>query len=263
MREMRAFCDAHRIALIEDCAHSFFGMSEGTPVGSWGDLAVASLPKFFPVSEGGLILSARHSLKQLALAPRAWGDEVKALVDTLEMGTIYRRFPGVNALLEGAFRVKRWLRGGNASSEILGGESAGLASETRLSSLRSVVAACWIARSVCHSRIVENRRRNYKALANRLLRIEGARALHPDLPEGATPYVFPLYVDVPAASYRRLRSAGIPIFRWDEVWPGTPVLNGDRGLDWADRVFQLGCHQDLSMDDIEAIATAVRDTIRP
>src|SRR3990172_1308016 len=40
---VRAFCDAHGIALIEDCAHMFFGTVDGSPVGSWGDLAIASL----------------------------------------------------------------------------------------------------------------------------------------------------------------------------------------------------------------------------
>jgi hypothetical protein len=87
--------------------------------------------------------------------------------------------------------------------------------------------------------------------------------LRADLPDTATPYVFPLYVDNPAASYQQLRSAGIPLFRWDEVWPGTPVLDGDHGLDWAQRVFQIGCHQDLSLHDIETIATTVRALIRP
>ena len=37
MSRLRAFCDAHRIALIEDCAHAFFGASEGVAVGSWGE----------------------------------------------------------------------------------------------------------------------------------------------------------------------------------------------------------------------------------
>src|SRR5690349_21294936 len=65
MSGLRAFCDAQRIALIEDCAHAFFGVSEGVPLGSLGDMAIASLPKFFPVSEGGLIVSATRPLEDL------------------------------------------------------------------------------------------------------------------------------------------------------------------------------------------------------
>jgi len=266
MSTLRAFCDAHRIALIEDCAHAFFGVSEGVAAGSWGDLAIASLPKFFPVPEGGLIVSAAYSLKNLDLAPCKWRDEVKAVVDAVEIGVVHGSFPGLNTLLGGAFRLKNWLRRHGRPTdarETRGSESAKPAVDVRLDSLRTVVAARWISSGVHLSRIVGNRRRNYAALASSLSRIEGAHALCPDLPEDATPYVFPLYVNDPAASYQRLRSAGIPIFRWDEVWPGTPVLDGDHGLDWAHRVFQLGCHQDLSLDDIEAMAITVRECIRP
>ena len=35
--EVRAWCDAQSIALIEDCAHSFFGTAGNRPVGAWGD----------------------------------------------------------------------------------------------------------------------------------------------------------------------------------------------------------------------------------
>jgi len=265
MSRLRAFCDANRIALIEDCAHACFGMSEGVAVGSWGDLAIASLPKFFPVPEGGLIVSATHPLKELDFTPCSWRDEVKAAVDAIEIGAGHGRFAGLNSLLGGAFRMKNWLRRRHAlidAPENCGSESAKAAVDVRLESLRPAVAAPWIAISVHRSRIVRNRRRNYAALASSLSRIDGAHALRPDLPDDATPYVFPLYVNDPAASYRRLRSAGIPIFRWDEIWPGTPMLDGDHGLDWARRVFQLGCHQDLSLQDIEAMAATVCAYVR-
>ena len=266
LSELRAFCDAERIALIEDCAHACFGMSEGAAVGSWGDLAIASLPKFFPVPEGGLIVSATRPLDGLELEPCSWRAEIKAVVDAMEVGVGHARFTGLNTLLGCLFRAKNWLRHRHDVTDAPAkhaGESTKPAMDIRLESLRRVVAARWIASSVHRSRIVGNRRRNYAALASRLSGIGGARALCLDLPADAAPYVFPLYVNDPAASYQRLRSAGIPLFRWDEVWRGTPALEGDHGLDWADRVFQLGCHQDLSLDDIEAIAATVRAFIRP
>jgi len=265
MSRLRAYCDAHRIALIEDCAHAFFGTSDGVPVGSWGDLAIASLPKFFPVPEGGLILSTKHPLKDVELAPCSWRDEVKATGDAIEIGVIHGRFPGLNALLGGVFGLKNVLRRRHRPPDAPANhvsERAKPAADVRLNSLRPAVAARWISSCVHQSRIVEHRRRNYAALAGRLSGIDGAHALCPDLPNDATPYVFPLYMNDPEASYQRLRSAGIPLFRWDDVWPGTPVLNGDHGLDWAQRVLQIGCHQDLSLSDIEAISTTVRKFIR-
>ena len=262
MSRLRAFCDARRIALIEDCAHAFFGESEGRALGSWGDFAIASLPKFFPVPEGGLIASDTRPLDTLELAPSSWLDEIKAAANAVEVGAMHGRFPGLNTLLRSAFDVKNRLRGGASNSGAPGGNPSGLSVDARLNSARSVAVARWIAASVRKSRVVANRRRNYAALAKHLSRIEGARALHPELPDGVAPYVFPLYVDDPAASYQPLRSSGIPIFRWDDIWPGTPVLKGDQGPDWAHRVFQIGCHQDLSPDDIEAIAATVREAVR-
>jgi len=266
MSSVRAFCDAHGIAMIEDCAHAFFGMSEGVSVGSWGDLAIASLPKFFPAPEGGLLLSATRPLTGVDFAPRGWRDEIKAVADAIELGVEHGRFPGLNTLLAGVFGIKNWWSHHNRPSDASAdssGKSAGTAIDNRLDTCRPTVAARWIASGVRQFRIVEHRRRNYAALASRLLMVDGAHALRPELPEGVTPYVFPLYVDNPEASYQQLRSAGIPLFRWDDVWPGTPVLDGDHGLYWAQLVFQIGCHQDLSLHDIEAMATTVREMIHP
>lgn len=157
------------------------------------------------------------------------------------------------------------VRGREASSDVAangGGENAGPVVDSILTSLRPAVAARWITVCVRQSRIIAHRRRNYAALANRLCRMHGARALRSDLPDTATPYVFPLYVHGPAASYLRLRSVGVPIFRWDQIWPGTPMLEADHGVDWSARVFQLGCHEDLSLHDIDAIAATVRTIIQ-
>jgi hypothetical protein len=78
------------------------------------------------------------------------------------------------------------------------------------------------------------------------------------LPESAVPYVFPLWVDSPAQSYQRVRSSGIPVFRWDDTWDDVPVIPGDSGAEWAVHVFQLGCHQDLDLDDLDFMADTLR-----
>jgi hypothetical protein len=116
----------------------------------------------------------------------------------------------------------------------------------------------WIARTARRGRIVARRRRNYRHLAALLADLPGTRVLQPELPEHAAPYVFPLWVDAPATIYQRMRRAGIPVFRWDDAWPDIPMMPGDAGLHWAVHVFQLGCHQDLELDDLAAMADALR-----
>jgi len=77
MARLRGFCDEKGIALVEDCAHSFFGAVDGRPLGQWGDAAIASLTKFFPVPEGGLIVSQSRPLER----PEAFARAVLPFLD--------------------------------------------------------------------------------------------------------------------------------------------------------------------------------------
>jgi hypothetical protein len=52
-----------RIPLIEDCAHSFDSTVDGAPLGSFGDFAVFSLPKVFPVPAGGVLIGNKGALE--------------------------------------------------------------------------------------------------------------------------------------------------------------------------------------------------------
>ena len=69
LAEVRQWCDQHGIALIEDCAHCYFGEAGARPVGAWGDYSTASLSKFFPVSERGVLASAHRPITDLRLTP--------------------------------------------------------------------------------------------------------------------------------------------------------------------------------------------------
>jgi dTDP-4-amino-4,6-dideoxygalactose transaminase/glycosyltransferase involved in cell wall biosynthesis len=265
MAEIRAFCDERGISLIEDCAHAFFGVSDDRSVGAWGDVAIASLTKFFPVSEGGLLVSTTTPLDPLFLTPRSLRDELKAAADAIEVGASYGRFTGLNGLFNLVFELKRWLRGQRSVSDDAAPAPALPAlprlPQRLLASIRPARVVLWIVESAHRARIVALRRRNFMELARLFSGMTAARPLFRELPGTAAPYVFPLYVDDPESSYQRLRAAGVPIFRWDDVWPGTPAIENDNGLDWATHVFQLGCHQDLSLEDIRAFSSTVKEII--
>jgi dTDP-4-amino-4,6-dideoxygalactose transaminase len=47
------------IPIIEDCCTTFFSQDQNNKVGSYGDFAVYSLPKFFPIQIGGIITSSK------------------------------------------------------------------------------------------------------------------------------------------------------------------------------------------------------------
>lgn len=262
MARIRRFCDENRVALIEDCAHAFFGVSEGRALGQWGDVAIASLTKFFPVPEGGLIVSNDVPLEHLRLSPRPWIDELRAIADALQVGAEHGRLSGFNTVLRGLFGAKALLRRKAPQAEDAPAPLVARAEVDRLIKPAELAgAALWITRHVDPGRIAACRRRNYARLARRLSGLPGAHPLIPELPHGVVPYVFPLYVDRADDVYQPLRRTGIPIFRWDEIWPDTPALEGDQGLAWSRHVFHLGCHQDLTDDDIERIASTVRQIV--
>ena len=260
LARLRAFCDRHNIALIEDCAHALFGESDGRLVGSWGDVAVASLTKFFPVPEGGALTSTRRPLDGVVLAGRGLAGELQAAVDVLELSARFRRFAGLNPLLAAGIGLKRLLRGAGQEgprtielddASTIDIEEAEASFDAVSASSSPVRLARWLVQHASRARLAARRRRNYAALAERLAGLDGAAVLWPRLPETAVPYVLPLWVDDPDRRYYALKAAGLPVFRWDQLWPGTPHDPRDVGRLWSRHIFQLPCHQDLSDGDID------------
>jgi hypothetical protein len=225
-------------------------------------VAIASLTKFFPVPEGGLIVSNDVPLEHFQLSSRSWTDELRAIADAIQLGAEHGRLKGFNTVLQALFRAKALLRRkatkGRHPPEVLPPTDT---FDELMRAAEPAAAALWITRHVHRGRIAACRRRNYARLATRLSELRGAHPVIRELPPGAVPYVFPLYVHRADDVYQPLRRTGIPIFRWDQLWPDTPTLQGDQGLAWSTHVFQLGCHQDLTEDDIDRVASTVRQIV--
>ena len=273
MAAVRAFCDTHKIMLIEDCAHAMFGKADGQAIGTWGDYAIASLTKFFPVLDGGCIVSARHAIRNAPARSKSWRDELRNIINVLETAVRYKRLSGINAGLAALFLIKDALRQRKSavgepkpSSSIAQPDivKEGLADFEANSVVWSKPfhGTRWLAMHSNRARMVELRRRNYRRLSEQLSDVAGARPLFPALSDDAAPYVFPLLVDSAERDYQLLRASGVPVFRWDWRWPNTPDVPSDAGARWAMEVFQIGCHQDLSLEDIDAIAETIKTLLR-
>lgn len=272
MEAVRAWCDARGIALIEDCAHAMFGRAGSRPIGAWGDVAIASLTKFFPTPEGGILALNRADLTMPALMPASRMEQVKAGSDILHMGAAHDRLTGLNRLIRGAFALKSALRhlargrppGGTPvpsrhgeldEAEEIDANMALI--DLPLSHRALTRASGWISRRVPRRRIVEARRHHYAFFTEALSGRDGVRPLLPTLPADCAPYVFPLWVRSPDPGYAEMRKLGVPVSRWDRLWPGVPALPGDAGKSWSHHVLQLACHQDLSEADLRRIVEQV------
>lgn len=256
LHEVRAWCDERGAALIEDCAHAFFGMAGERPVGAWGDYAAASISKFFPVPEGGLLAAARNPIQELGLVSQGIKSTVKGWVDAVETGVAYRRFRGLNTLLDTLFRLKNRNHPVFQTSPVVNDEPATAIMDSGYMSRIAKAplgVSRWLLRVLPRGRVVSRRQENYRGYAAHFPTASGVRPLFPDLPQQAVPYVFPVWFDAVDEVYAGLRAAGLPVFRWDRVWPGTPRLEGDHGLAWSRQVLQFLCHQDLNTADIRYI----------
>ena len=257
------WCRARGIVLVEDCAHSYFGQAGERPVGHWGDYATASVSKFFPVAEGGLLASLQHPLAPLRLRPPGARAHVKGALDTIEYASLHGRLAG----LRHAAAPLLWLKNrGRAAATGNGADEAQAPAAPA-----DFMASCDMARAedmpslasrALHALlpvggIVRQRRANFADYGRQLAVAPGARPLAPVLPDATAPYVWPLWIDNAEradAIYARMRAARLPVFRWDRLWPGTPTVAHDAGARWSRQVLQMLCHQSLSADDIADVS---------
>lgn len=274
---VRAWCDARAIVLIEDCAHCFFGQAGERPVGQWGDFATASLTKFFPVPEAGLLVSTGRPVNRLALAQQGLLPQIKGCVDVLEQAHQSGRLAGLHLALGALLALKG--RGGESRAAPAAQDGAvdvaGVDAAPDVDGMARALAHCDMARAdarplavarqlfaaVPRQRIVARRQAHHLQLRLALAEAPGAHLIFDGVAIGA-PYALPLWVDDAERVYQGLRRQGLPVFRWDRVWPGSPVLPDDCGALWRQHVLQLLCHQDLSADEVGHTADVLLRLLR-
>jgi perosamine synthetase len=269
MASICAFAKAHDIPVIEDCAHAIFGSVDGRPIGSWGDYAAVSLMKFFPVYDGGCLASATHSLDDLALHRPSYRFEAKALLNSVERGLFYRRFPGLQTAARTTLMVKDAMWRGIKRLRTARSARPFTYHDPAASDGVNGLDPAWLDRQISFAsqklverlpvaRIIARRRHNYLRLATELGDLPGAKPLFDRLPDDVVPYVFPLRVHRPGRVFVRLKNDGVPLFRWERLWNDEAVRVDPQSARYATEIFQLPCHQELTDDDLNWIIERVK-----
>ena len=261
MQSISAFARERGIPVIEDCAHAIFGYADGQPIGSWGDYAAVSLMKFFPVYDGGCLISAAHRLDDLQLRPPSRRFEAKALINSIERGLRYQRFPGVQTAARTTVMIKdtMWrgfkrLRTGTSSTAFAYHDPAASEGVNGLDpswlDRRISMASQQLVERLPVGRIIARRRRNYARLTEALSNLTEARPLFPDLGDSVVPYIFPLWVERPERVFCRLKEDAVPLFRWERLWDDNAARTDPLAARYATEIFQFPCHQELTDDDL-------------
>ncbi|MEO5794922.1 MAG: DegT/DnrJ/EryC1/StrS family aminotransferase [Rhodoferax sp.] len=268
LKEVRQWCDKRGIALIEDCAHCYFGQAGERAVGEWGDFATASLSKFFPLPEAGLLASAKRLIKPVASKKPSLKAQIKGCVDVIELASRYHRFFGIHIFLALFFKLKNIRSQKYEAAEIINKpEAVEMMRDCDMTRIDQspLWAAIALKNILPRGRIILQRQINFASYASYFSNVPGAKPLFPisaDSVASTAPYVFPLWVDDPDSIYQALRALKLPVFRWDRIWPNTPNFPEDTGALWSHHVLQLLCHQDLNSTDIDRTAQAVLDLLK-
>ncbi len=273
LQVLRDFCDDEGILLIEDCAHCFFGASNGRPVGSYGDFAIGSYWKFFPVLDGGCLVIRDDSLATPGVEAQSPYVDLKTVYNTLEHAINYNRMwllqPAFMALetFRTLFRrdgvklrtnVSEW----PADEDIHYVEDDGFEFDAERTHLAMTRTSQTLISCLSFGRAIERRRENYRAFLRALDSLSNGRPLIKDLADGVVPYVFPLYLDDMRSVFPRLEDAAVPMqrfgqFLYEGVTPDLcPVTD-----DFSKNVIQLPCHQELTDNEIDSIVQRTRDIV--
>jgi hypothetical protein len=107
--------------------------------------------------------------------------------------------------------------------------------------------------------IIATRRRNYQVLLDRLTG-GSARPLHPELPGGICPWIFPVFFPHQRDAHLALRDRGVPAVTWGGVRPEQLLHHQFEDADFLyENLVFLPIHQCLHEEEVVNMARAVRE----
>ncbi len=258
---IRALCDRHGLALMEDCALSLL-----SPTGRLGDVAFHCFYKFFPVDAGGALVVNRADLAPPVMdRPAPLRPAVKLLGQALLAGLLGAG--GITAL-KGLRRALRRGKGVKRDAEPAPLGPPDMPGDYYFDPGLIGRRMSWLAKrplgGMSPAAAIAARRRNYQTYQRLLAGVPAATPLLAELPEAVCPLNFPVLVRDRDRLARELGALGIAVAPW---WAGY-----HRGLDLADfpearqlkdHVLALPLHQGLNEVQIAAVVQALAARVQP
>lgn len=242
---IRAWCDRHGVALIEDCSHRPWGWRNELLPGESGDYATTSPHKLAPGAPGGLLIS--RSASRRAGQANSLGEEGRALLRNVRLALATRPKPPTPA--QQAILLARLSDVGAVCGKDELHDAPPVPSPMyRLQDedRRGFFWSRWTFRHAAADAIAQRRRQRYMEWLSGLRGIPHCQPLFPDLPDTVVPAFFPLLIDHPAPHFFQLKHLAMPIWRWDELAENPCPVAQDYRL----RLLHLPCHQGLGEADM-------------
>ncbi|GAC18556.1 aspartate aminotransferase family protein [Paraglaciecola arctica] len=218
IEKLSEFCKKNQNILIEDLAHAAF------PSHIYGQAAVTSLVKFYPLSSGAELI-VNSNFEAIEKVQENYANLPKKFVQ--QFNNLYRK---VKCKL-GFLKKKQWLY-------------------LDIDSMTSWISAAdeLVLSYTDHINVKKVRRDNYQVLANRLANNKYGTVLFPELDSNTVPYVLPFLIHDEAV-FVKMRKAGIQIYRWEEL----AESRCQQSKLYRQKIIQIPCHQNIEQSDIDYI----------
>ena len=266
--EFQAFCAAHELFLIEDCAHVFIDDSARNTLGTHGHISIFSFRKFLPVYDGGcLVINKKLSQDGLRLRKEDLAFSSKVTKNLLEKlignpSTTLTRH--LRSGLAGLYRgVRNIFPRSVVKSKVLTFSVTSSEFDLSLVDLPMSRLSQHILHNADFDNIVKKRRSNYTYLLNATTGLPGFAPLHPDLPHNLCPWVFPAFSTQVKDLHKRLRERGIAAFAWDAViHPSLPLAQFPDAAYLYANLICLPIHQDLMNRELDMMVSILKDVLK-
>ena len=251
-------CRRRGCVVIEDCAHALFSKHCGRELGDFAPIAVFSLHKTLPISDGGALKVNAELIRQVTEKPFSPPPPGEFSLETL-FG--YPKSAARALLGPRVAGVYRHLRSRGADEQYRPPNPVAnfQPKTTRPYVLAMSALSRRVAASAEPARIVERRRLNYSALDQALAGSPGYRKVFDRLPEHACPLFLPIWVADRETLMTALRRRGVETFRFGAV--PHPELDAElrvKATPLRDNILCLPVHDQITGRDIEEMARIVR-----
>jgi dTDP-4-amino-4,6-dideoxygalactose transaminase len=264
---LKELCEAHQLFLIEDCAHVLVDSAAGRALGSHGHISVFSFRKFLPLHEGAcLVNNTEPGAGAVTLRAAGWRHSLrmkKHLMEKLCVDSGGLAATLANGVQAGLKRMKRTLPCEASTTDgvpILKEESPSF--DSSLADQPMAYLSQRVLQNSAVSRIVEQRRANYKHLLQATAGLAGITPLFPCLPTGTCPWVFPVMSSLVKDLHKQLRARGVAAAAWDGViHPSLPIAHFPEAAQLYANLIFLPLHQDLSFATLDAMVDVLTSVI--
>lgn len=232
------FCKRHDILIIEDCAHCFGGKYKNKYLGTFGDFAIFSLKKFFPIISGGLLLIKQNTVLI---------DETTLLKKRIKYLLIIKKFLKTNSIIK-LFPIKLKEKNNFKTQQ---------SSSAKLYNMDNLCEYIFYSQNI---EIISNKRKN-----NFLFYLNEFKSLNINLIQkienNFCPWTFPVIIKENCKIlYKMLIASGISC----EIWDSLPecVISARKFSEvkkFAQSILLLPVHQNMTKRELRFVSRKVRE----